>query len=278
MKKLVVFCLLSIVSGLHAQIPGVISDELEYVDCTILPKGAHSLGSRSGKHASNPHMPEYTSGTSTNWSGYVAATKLNNPGSRSVTGVTGSWTVPTLSSTAGNSYCAIWVGIDGYSNSTVEQIGTGHDWVSGSQSNYAWFEMYPQWAYEIVGFPVNDGDVITASVQYQSGSTFVLSITNVTHRVTTVVPSIYTKSSSAKRSSAEWIVEAPYENGVLPLSDFGVISMTNCSATINNTTGKINNSHWQNESLTMVTSNHIVKALPSNLSNGNAFTVTWEHE
>ncbi len=241
-----------------------------------IERGPPALVGKS--HKTYPHM-KVEEGTSQNWSGYAAVTNLTKPASNSVTSVSGAWTVPTLSSTSSNSYSSIWVGIDGYSSGTVEQIGTEQDWISGSQHNYAWFEMYPNASYEIVGFPVNNGDHIAGVVTYVGKNIFHLTLINYTHNVYSNVPTSYTKSSKAKRSSAEWVVEAPYLNGVLPLADFNTVSFTECSATISDTTGGINNTHWVNEELTMVTSNNTVKALPSSLStNGSAFTVTWEHQ
>ena len=55
----------------------------------------------------------------------------------------GSWIVPTVTgSSRGTTYSAVWVGIDGYSDSTVEQIGTEEDVVNGGPSMHAWWEMY----------------------------------------------------------------------------------------------------------------------------------------
>ena len=77
--------------------------------------------------------------TSENWSGYVAATSLSDPESDSVTAVSGSWVVPTVSSSSGStSYSAVWVGIDGFSNGTVEQIGTSQDEVNGTAVYQVW--------------------------------------------------------------------------------------------------------------------------------------------
>lgn len=275
MNKWIVFGLLFFSSALQGQIVGEL-DNLCEIECAILPRATHR--DRTGEHATHPHIA-FANGTSTNWGGYVAATNLRSPSTKVVSNVTGSWTVPTLTATPDDAYSAIWVGIDGFSNGTVEQIGTSHDWVSGAQSDYAWFEMYPAGSYEIVGFPLNPGDVIVGTVTYKSGSNFALSLQNVTQNVKTTIPSWYTQSSRAKRSSAEWIVEAPYLNGILPLADFGIAGLTNCTCKINNHTGGINDSHWANEAITMVTANHTVKALPSNLSNGGtSFSVTWEHE
>ena len=82
--------------------------------------------------------------TDSNWSGYAAVTDLNDPQSGSVTAVSGSWIVPTVTATSsrGTTESAVWVGIDGYSSSTVEQIGTEQDVVNGTPQYSAWWEMY----------------------------------------------------------------------------------------------------------------------------------------
>lgn len=232
----------------------------------------------SSNHITFPHIPVAES-ISSNWSGYAALTSLTKPANDVVTNVSGRWTVPALSSTPGQSYSSIWVGIDGYASTTVEQIGTEHDFSAGVQKNYAWFEMYPNGAYEILGFPLNVNDQIGAQVAYQGNNTFVLTLTNYTRKVFTSVPTSYTMSTTAKRSSAEWVVEAPYLNGVLPLADFGVETFSNCSATIRGFAGPINSNYWVYDPLSMGSDASNLKALPSNLTaTGQGFTVTWKHE
>jgi hypothetical protein len=259
-------------------------DMLLQVDCLLKPISRKDHSCDHGKYRlhenfSHPHMP-LIEGTSLNWSGYAAATSLTHPAKDSVTAVSGQWRVPALAASSGAAYCAIWTGIDGLSDATVEQIGTEHNGSGRAQQNYAWFEMYPSGAYEIVDFPVNVNDEMGASVIYEGESTFKLTITNYTRGVYFIVPSSYTKSSSALRSSAEWIVEAPSSStGVLPLADFGTVTLTNCIATINGFTGAINFHDWVNEPLTMETQTGIIKSLPSTLfNNGTEFSLTWRHE
>jgi len=191
----------------------------------------------------------------------------------SVTDVKGSWTVPEVTSTqTTNSYSSFWVGIDGYSSNTVEQIGTDSDYVNGAPTYYAWFEFYPKQAYIISTVSVIPGDVMSAEVTY-SKSTFTVSITNTrTHKSF----STSAKVPSARMSSAEWIAEAPSSGGVLPLANFGAVSFTSCSATIGSKTGSIGSfapsSVYQ---ISMVNSAGSVIAQPSSLSNdGTSFTVT----
>jgi hypothetical protein len=283
MKKILFGCvlaLLAVTAGLFGQ-SQLITDSLTQIDSTIQAMPEHKICGhrRHHKFGPRPHF-EISEGNSLNWSGYVAATNLSHPVKGSVSAVIGSWIVPHLSSSSHPTYSSIWVGIDGFSNATVEQIGTEQDWYSGGQHNFAWFEMYPSGLYEIVGFPVNVNDHMAAEVVYEGNGVFSMTIVNYTHNVYTVIPTSYTTSLTAQRSSAEWIVEAPSSSsGVLPLAHFGTAALSSCEAEINGVVGAINNGHWANEPLTMVTQNGIVKAVPSNLgSGGTSFTVSWEHE
>jgi len=154
---------------------------------------------------------------STNWSGYAVL-------GSSFTSAQGSWTVPTVncSGVRGDQYAAFWVGIDGYSSSTVEQTGTLSDCVGRTPSYVAWYEFYPAALTEI-SLAVKPGDHISASVTYVSGSTFSVTITDET---TGKSYSTTGSVSGAARSSAEWIAEAPcctFSGGILPLADFGTV-------------------------------------------------------
>src|SRR6266542_694566 len=65
---------------------------------------------------------------SLNWSGYAVT---GAPGS--VTDAKGSWVVPSIQGNCGstNAYASFWVGIDGFSSNTVEQVGTDSDCQNG---------------------------------------------------------------------------------------------------------------------------------------------------
>jgi len=280
-KNFVVFSLLLVMSANIFAAAQVDLQGFTHIACELQPRIVHESADR---HFTHPHIPfrqrtSLTESTSTNWAGYAALTNLTHPTAHTVSYVAGTWTVPTLSPLAGHTYCSMWVGVDGYDSNSVEQLGTEHDWVNGKQVNSAWFEMYPQYPYTINGFPANPGDSISASVVYQGNNIFVLTIINNTRKVYFVVPTSYTKSATAQRVSAEWVCEAPYSNQVLPLSNFGTVNFSNCVATINGVQGAINNSTWQADALTMVTSTGATKALVSGLSsNGENFSVTWKHQ
>jgi len=168
-------------------------------------------------------------GTSSNWSGFASASNISSPSSNYVKEVKGTWTVPTLTCGPSSTYSSAWVGIDGYSDGTVEQLGTESDCSQGIQKNYAWYEMYPKSSHLITGISVHPGDVFNAKVTYVGNNNFQLSITD----VTTGKSYSNTFKTHANRSSAEWIVEAPYSGGVLPLANFGTMTFTNAQFTDN---------------------------------------------
>lgn len=249
--------------------------DYEYVECTL-----KSRTRRPSDYAiTHPRIP-LKAGTSDNWSGYAAATSLTNPQKGSVSYVKGTWNVPSLTKTTNDSFTAIWVGIDGYTSPTVEQLGTEHDWINGNPSYYAWFEMYPLDSFEISGFPLNVGDSITASVKYEDNNVFTLTIMNNTQKKFYTVPHSHTTSAAAQRSSAEWIVEAPFLNNVLPLSHFSQINFTECTTIINNFNGVLGYHGWQQDAITMINdTSNIRKAIPSALTpDAKGFSVVWRHE
>ena len=188
-------------------------------------------------------VPSTITSYSTNWSGYAVPT-----GSGAVSSVSGTWTVPAVSG-SGTSYAASWVGIDGWSSNSVEQIGTESDLQNGKPVYYAWYEMYP--AYPVnLPLTIQPNDTISASVTYSTSTgLFTLSIQDGTESF-----SVSKGLSSAKRSSAEWIVEAPSSNfGVLPLAPFSPETFSKAQATINGATGPIDHSGNQVEQINMIT-------------------------
>lgn len=230
----------------------------------------------SSVSASTYHGPriKLKNGTSTNWSGYAALTNLTNPQNLAVSDVKGTWTVPTVScaGVSGNTYSSAWVGIDGYSSNSVEQLGTEHDCSNGQAVYSAWYEMYPKPAYR-VNLPVQAGDVMTGEVRYIGNGQFTLSLQNTTTKKSF---STTQRSNKAQRQSAEWIVEAPWSGGVLPLANFGTLSFTNSYANILSS-GLVPIGSLAYEKIDMANADGTVKAITSALTNGTDFSVTWNH-
>ncbi len=152
---------------------------------------------------------------SPNWAGYAAS---GGP----FRNVTATWTQPKApASQAGReSSTSFWVGLDGWENGTVEQIGTSLD-------GWAWFEMYPGPSRRIDMPVVAPGDVVTASVTRRGPHTFVLKLVDRTTR------SSFTTTQSSKRAvsaSAEVIAEARSSDaGQMPIDAFGLVRFARCT-------------------------------------------------
>jgi len=259
------------------QLPSAVRSSLvAFAVVMLVLSSTPTLVAASSLVSHNP-MIRHDSVSSTNWSGFAVTGPKG-----SVTDVKGSWIVPAIQGTcpSTNQYSSHWVGIDGYSSNTVEQTGTDSDCQGGKASYYAWYEFYPHPSFNIGALTISPGDKITAEVKF-SGNSFTTTITDSTTGKTFSVTS---KVNSAQRSSAEWITEAPYSGGVLPLANFGTIkwgadytsiSSTNF-ATVGGKTGAIGAFGSNVHGITMVTSAGATKASPSALSSdGTSFTVTW---
>ena len=151
-----------------------------------------------------------------NWSG------LAKTGS-GFTSASATWTEPTVTCNSTNDLMAPWVGIDGYSSSSVEQTGVATDCSSGRAVYSGWYEMYPANPVYYTN-AVSAGDVFNASVT-RSGTTYTLTLSDTTKGWTKTT----TKSGNFSNASAEVIIESP--TGAYP--KFGTVSFTN--AKINGT-------------------------------------------
>ena len=228
---------------------------------------AHGItpGGRMVRPAGSIAQPDsraWNSVSSSNWSGYAAA-----GGNGAFSSVSASWTEPTGTCTSRRAqYSSFWVGLDGYSSSSVEQTGTDVDCSGRSPVYYGWYEMYPAFP---VNFPntVRPGDHMSGSVTFSGSSTYTLVLKDTTQGWTQTVVK---NQSGLARSSAEVIVEAPSSSsGVLPLADFG---------TVNLSSSLVNGSAIGNFSPTeiiMVDSGGNAKDSVSSLSGGENFSATW---
>lgn len=205
-----------------------------------------------------------TSVCSTNWSGYA------DSGS-GVTFASGSWVQPSVTCpSSGSAYAAFWVGIDGYSSSTVEQTGTLAQCSNGVAYYSAWYEFYPNPMFTFTGITVKPGDHITASVTYSNGE-FTVKLTD-----GSTSSSASASVSGASRSSAEWVVERPalcnaFHCTLATLADFGSSTFTGASATVGGATGPI--SQFSSVAITMVGgSSGPILAEPSSLSGSSTST------
>jgi len=139
--------------------------------------------------------------SASNWSGYAK--------SGSYSSATAQWVVPSVSPTNRASYSSAWVGIDGFTNSNLIQTGTESDYYNGAAHYNAWWEILPAAETPISSISVRPGDTMSASITKGSGSSWTITIKDVTNgqSFTTV------QSYSGPGTSVEWIEEAPTVGG-----------------------------------------------------------------
>jgi hypothetical protein len=232
---------------------------------TATPSSGHVTVQPGGPagHLTTPfavHDGSDTAASSTNWSGYAVH-------SGTYSSVSASWVEPTGHCTSGTKYSSFWVGLDGYNSNSVEQTGSEVDCHGSTPKYYSWYEMYPAYPKNFSN-AVKPGDHITGSVTYNGGGKFTLKLSDTTEGWSHTV---HKSLGSADRSSAEIIIEAPSSNtGVLPLADFGKISLS--SAKVDGSS--IGSLH---PTKIIMKSGSTTKDSVTALSGGTNFSATWLH-
>ena len=191
--------------------------------------------------------------TSGNWSGFV----LRYPYIRSVLNpyspppfvfASGEWFVPSVAGEQGvQDNSSLWVGMDGSGNSDVLQDGTGQDAIGTNflgikwtvASYFAWTEFFPADAQQLTNFKISPGDHMLGQVWMGNagskptftgvfGVCYLFNLTTGTYTYVYITPPSGTTFTGI---SAEWIMERPTIDGVLPdLSDYGVAMILNAWA------------------------------------------------
>ncbi|WP_067932363.1 G1 family glutamic endopeptidase [Alicyclobacillus kakegawensis] len=191
--------------------------------------------------------------TSQNWSGYAVAGD-----SGAFQAITGNWRVPEVTPTVGgdqaaahggwwkrllvwlsrllsgngsqrDAYSATWIGIDGFSDTQLIQIGTAQNVIAGQPQYYAWWEILPSPETVIPpqAYPVRPGDQVTAAITRQEDRRWRLSLWNRTQGWVFARPNL---NYDGPLTSAEWIEEAPeVDERLARLADFGEVVFTGCS-------------------------------------------------
>lgn len=204
-------------------------------------------------------------GTSYNWSGYVAS-------DRSFTSIGSSWNISSAISPSANTAEATWIGIGGVTSNDLIQVGTQTIINSAGQITYqAFYEMLPS---DSVSIPVtiNAGDSVTATVSQQSTgqwSIYFIDNNNGQSYQTTL-------QYNSSLSSAEWIEEMPTNasaNSFIPINNFGSRYFYNASTTKNGVSENLLNAEAQQ--LAMVnTSGQALVSTSGIGGDGASFTAT----
>lgn len=199
----------------------------------------HGLATRVAGRNRLSH-PKQTNNTnvdySSNWSGAVLTSP---PSGTTFTSVSAQFTVPNPQSVNGQAgSSSAWVGIDGDTYSAAI-LQTGIDFsvdASGSVSFDAWYEWFPDYAYDFSGIDINVGDTIAVSVVASSSTSGTVTIQNLSTGQTVTQDLTAPDSSSALGGqNAEWIVE-DYESGggLVTLDNFGTVTFSSATAGLSN--------------------------------------------
>ncbi len=204
-----------------------------------------------------------------NWSGYADVSTTAN----TFTGVSGTWRQPATVCSPEQRLTAFWVGLDGFNNETVEQLGTLAYCFEGLPYYFSWWEMFPG-ASVTVGSTVQPGDLIRASVK-RSGTNYTLTLVD----FTTAGNSFSTVQSctTCENDSAEWIAERPaFPIGITPLSFFRSWNLTRGAQTSNGAKGSIGSGPSPTQ-ITMIdaTATYPLDSVSGLFGGGSSFRARW---
>ncbi|HSW80603.1 MAG TPA: G1 family glutamic endopeptidase [Candidatus Saccharimonadales bacterium] len=181
----------------------------------------------------NGSSTQTISDTTSNWAGYISS-------GGTYTGISGSWKVPSVSASSETFAAdAAWIGIGGESSNDLIQVGTQNIVENGQVAAGSFYEQLPDSSITIPGVSVSAGDSITASVREVSDGEWTIYIKDITNGQSFSNTVAYDSS----KSSAEWIQEAPSDgSGIIPLDQFGSVTFTDGSTTVNGSTVDMQNS------------------------------------
>lgn len=104
---------------------------------------------------------------------------------------------------------------------------------NGAVSYSAWYEWYPNFAYDFKGFTISAGDVIQLSVHATSSMTGTATVDNVStgKSVTHTFTLLGGVQPPLCEQNAEWIVE-DFQQGasLVPFANFGSVTFSNAQA------------------------------------------------
>jgi len=220
---------------------------------------SNSISSTSGDVASDYN--------SSNWAGYMSTKGY-------FSGITATWTVPLAFGNNGHiSGDATWIGIGGITSSDLIQVGTQNSVsANGQVSSSAFYEILPAGPQTISSITITPGSTITVSISKAEPNLWSVTTTNQSNGETYNIYLLYQSSGS----SAEWIEEDPTVTSgqLLPLDDFGKVSFSAGSVTVNGSFNDLTDSNAQ--PISMVNQSKLILAKPTNINNsGSGFTVTW---
>ena len=172
-----------------------------------------------------------------------------------------------------------WVGIGGYGQRSLVQIGTESSCVRGTAVAAAWHESLPKERFSIrTQTAIRAGDRIWAQVRWLGGSRYRLSLANLSNRQHF---SVRVTNGTVKRTSAEWIVEAPTGGcpnrcHTLKMPNFGTFRFQAAVATMGGVRWAVDASRFSPVVERMISSSGATRAeVTTTASTGTAFAIRW---
>ncbi|HEY2307062.1 MAG TPA: G1 family glutamic endopeptidase [Streptosporangiaceae bacterium] len=207
-----------------------------------------------------------------NWSGYADTATA----AQTFTKVSGAWTTPSVTCSAEDQITSNWVGLDGFNNGTVEQLGTLSWCYQAKPVYFTWYEMYPKGTTE-VGTTLKPGDKIAASVT-RTGTSYALKLTDSTTSGNNISVTKTCALATCKDTSAEWVSERPsFSTGIVPQAHYNAFKITSGAQTSSGKPGTIASGPGVN-AVTMVDSEDVYNLnTVSSLTGGNSFSTTWKN-
>jgi hypothetical protein len=212
----------------------------------------------TGSAATLATSPTVTEIGSYNWSGFADVQSGTTP----ISSVSARWTIPQVSCLTGryqnqDAFLAQWVGLDGFTDGTVEQLGTATQCYEGVEYYYDWYEMFPGGTVEEgttqcinnnVDCP-RPGDVVQASVDSTpsgANNDYTLALRDFSSPQESFSVSATCPATTCVNSSAEWIVERPafslpFGFQILPQADYNQTAFTDGTVSAGGATTSIEN-------------------------------------
>ena len=214
---------------------------------------------------------------SRNWSGYVAT------GATTFSCVEAVWTQPKVRCRGSAQQAAVyWVGLGGYDHHSLVQIGTESACVGGVAQAAAWHESLPRETYALrANLRIRVGDRIWAQVRSLGNGRYRMSLVNLTTRKRVAIPIVNT---TLKRTSAEWIVEAPTGGcpqacHTLRMPDFKTFAFEEAWLSLAGARRPLVGARFVHAAESMVAADGLVRSeVTSTGQDGTSFMVRWRRQ
>ncbi|PYH97494.1 hypothetical protein BO71DRAFT_416962 [Aspergillus ellipticus CBS 707.79] len=201
-----------------------------------MSRQSHPLVPVAGDTSSEERLSGASASNVTYSSNWAGAVREQPPPNGQYTAVTATFQVPAPTAQAaqpsGTQAGSAWVGIDGDTYSTaILQTGIDFYLENGQTYNDAWFEWYPDYAYDF-DITINTGDTIVAKVEALSSSVGVATIENLsTGKKATQTVSAPAATATLGGQNADWIVE-DFQSGdqLVSLANFNEVTFWGAQA------------------------------------------------